>query len=94
MVERLGHRKIIARSDKEPAILALKKAVRRVGDVEIVLEEASVGDREANGLVENAIKNAQVQFRMIKDALESMPGNFRAPDLVCKSPRPSLRDSL
>ncbi len=29
MVERLGYRKIIMKSDNEPAILALKEAVRR-----------------------------------------------------------------
>ena len=34
MVERLGHRKIIMKSDNEPAILALKEAVRRESDVE------------------------------------------------------------
>ena len=56
------------RSDNEPAISALKEAVRRETDVEI---EVPVGDHQANGLFENAIKNAQGQFRMIQDALES-----------------------
>ena len=57
MVERLGYKKIIMKSDNEPAILALQEAVRRETDVEIVMEEVPVGDHQANGLVENAIKN-------------------------------------
>ncbi len=73
-VERLGHKKIIMKSDNEPAILALKEDVRRESDVEIVMEEVPVGDHEANGLAENAVKNVQGQFRVIKDALESGHG--------------------
>ena len=77
MVERSGHKKIIMKSDNEPAILALKEAVRRESDVEIAMEEVPVGDHQANGLAEiaeNAIKNVQGQFRVIKDALESRHG--------------------
>ncbi len=33
MVERLGHTKFIVKSDNEPAVLALKEAVRRESDV-------------------------------------------------------------
>ena len=62
------------KSDNEPAILALKEAVRRESDVEIVMEEVPVADHQANGLVENAVKNVQGQFRVIKDALESRRG--------------------
>ena len=74
MVERLVYRKIIMRSDNEPAILALKEAVRRESDVEIALEQVPVVHHQANGLVEIAIKNVQGQFRVIKDALESRCG--------------------
>ena len=38
------------------------------------MEEVPVGDHQANGLAENAIKNVQGQFRVIKDALESRHG--------------------
>ncbi len=74
MVKRLGCRRIIVRSDNEPAILALKEAVRGESDVEIVLEDTPVGDHRASGLAENAVKKAQGQFRVIKDALESRHG--------------------
>ncbi len=70
---KLGHRRIILRSDNEPAMLALKVAVRRESELEIALEEVPVNDHQANGLVENAVKNAQGQFRG-KDALESRIG--------------------
>ena len=74
MVERLGHKKIIMKSDNAPAILALKEAVRRESDVEIVMEEVPAGDHQANGLAENAVENVQDQFRVIKNALESRHG--------------------
>ncbi len=70
-VEQLGYNKIIMKSDSEPAILALKEAVRRETSVEVVVEESPVGDHQANGVAENAVKNVQGQFRVLKDALES-----------------------
>ena len=73
-IELLGYKNIMFRSDNEPAILALKDAVRKESDVEIILEEAPVGDHRANGLVENALKHVQGQFRVLKDALESRHG--------------------
>lgn len=70
-IEQLGYKKVILRSDNEPAILALKEAVRRETDVEIVSEEVPVGDHQANGSIENAVKQVQGQFRAIKDAFET-----------------------
>ncbi len=58
------------KSDIEPAILALKEAAWRESDIETVMEEALLGDRQANGAVENAVKNAHGQFRVAQDALE------------------------
>ncbi len=52
-------------------MLALKEAVRRESDVEIVMEGAPVGDRQAKGAVENAVKDARGQLRVVKDVLES-----------------------
>ncbi len=62
---------IIMRSDSGPAILALNEAVRREASVEIAMEEAPVGDRQANGVAENAVRNAQGQLRVLRNALES-----------------------
>ncbi len=74
MVEGLGHKKIIRKSYNKPAVLALKEAVRREIDVEIVTEEVPVGNHQAKWLVDVAINKAQAQFRVIKDALESRHG--------------------
>ena len=71
MLEQLGRRKAILSFDDEPALPVLKEAVRREVDVELIKEEAPVGDHQANGLVENAVKNVQGQFRVMKDALET-----------------------
>ncbi len=51
IIEQLGRKRAILKSDIEPAILALKEAARRECDVEIVPEEAPVRDRYANGLL-------------------------------------------
>ena len=40
------------------AAMALTEAVRREASVEIAMEEAPVGDHQANGAAENAVKNA------------------------------------
>ena len=74
IVEQLGYKRIVMKSDNEPAILLLKDLVRKETDVEIVMEEAPVGDHQANGAAENAVKNIQGQFRALKDALETRLG--------------------
>ncbi len=51
-VEQLGHTMVISKSDKEPAILALKVAVERETSVEIVVDENSVGDYPGKGAAE------------------------------------------
>ncbi len=48
-VESLCQRRIIMGSDSEPAILALKEAVGRETEVEIVPEAVPVGAHESNG---------------------------------------------
>ena len=58
-LEQLEYKKAILRSDNEPALLALKEAVRREIEVELIKAEVPVGDHQANGLVENAVKNVQ-----------------------------------
>ena len=70
-MEQLEYSKAIMKSDNAPAILGLKEAVRREASMEIVMEEAPVGDHQANGAAKNAVKNVQGQFRVLKDALES-----------------------
>lgn len=49
---------------------------------EIVLEEAPVGDHEANCSIEDAMNNLQGQLRVLKDALESRLGGRIAEEHV------------
>ncbi len=51
--------------------MALKESVRRETKVMIVMEEAPVGDYQANGVAGNAVKNVQCQYRVLKKAMES-----------------------
>ena len=74
ITEELGYKKVVMKSDNEPSILQLKDLVRKETDVELVMEEVPVGDHASNGSVENAVKNIQGQFRVLKDALESRLG--------------------
>ena len=55
-------KRIVMKSDIEQSIPLLKGLVRKETDVEVVMEEARVGDHQANGAAENAVKNIQGQF--------------------------------
>ena len=70
----LGHKRVVMKSDGEPAIVALKDAVKRESEVEIVPEESPVGEHQANGEVEAAVKQVQGQFRTTNDALDTRYG--------------------
>ena len=59
------------KSDGERSIVALKAAVRmRCGDVEILLQESPVGDHQANGAAEVAVRELKRQVRALKLMLE------------------------
>ena len=67
----LGYRKIIFKSDNEPAIIALKQGVREMtSDMEIIFEESPVGESSSNGEIEAVIKSVQGMVRTLKSALE------------------------
>ena len=55
-----GHRKLQLQSDQEVSIMALKTAVREhLRDVEILLHESPVGDPQANGAAEPAVREVK-----------------------------------
>ncbi len=56
MIMQLGYKKVLRCSDNEPAILALKDAVRKESDIEAIFGEAPAGDHQANRLIDNTIK--------------------------------------
>ena len=70
-ISTLGHRKIILKSDNEPAIMALKHRVmdllRQEHGMEVIPEECPVDDHQANGTVEHAVGEFAGQTRTPRD---------------------------
>ena len=71
-IESLGVKRFIFKSDQEPAILALKERVIETfgKNYKVIPEESLVGDHQANGEIENAIKEFEKQIRVLKLARE------------------------
>ena len=68
----LGLRRSVFKSDQEPAILALKQAVRdSMPTVEFAMEESLVEEHQSNGTIEVTVREIQKkQVRVMKNALE------------------------
>ena len=77
-LRRAGRWKMFVRSDREPAIRSLINAacatVTRVYGIEAAPEPVRVGDSDANGLAEVAVKEVKAKARSIKFALEKLLG--------------------
>ena len=71
----LGYKRVIIRSDQEPAIKKLKETVKRVSDTQIVCEESPVGESKSLGSVNVQIQALQGMVRTLRDAMESRYGN-------------------
>ena len=54
-IDLLGCREITLESDTEPAIVAFRNRVAAMCKAEVTTEDAVKGDKESNGLIENAI---------------------------------------
>ena len=73
-LERLGHKRIILKNDQEPAVMALRAAVKARSSVEIVPEESPAYESASNGEIKSTIRTIQDQIRTIKDDLECRIG--------------------
>ena len=73
-MEELGHKRVIVRSDQEPAILKLKQAVKREVSQEMVCEESRVGESPSVGSANVHISILQGQIRTLRDAVETEYG--------------------
>ena len=58
----LGYTELVLKSDGEPAISALKQAVRMERHERIVIESSPVKESKSNGAAENAVQQVQVSF--------------------------------
>ena len=75
----LGHVKLVMKSDNERAVVALVreslKAMRVELDIETASEEHSPAyDSQANGMVENGIRNTRGLFRTLRSCLQGRLG--------------------
>ena len=66
----MGYKRVILKSDQEPAIRKLKAAVRREYSLEIPEELSAVGDSQSNGEIEITIQVVEGQIRTLKCQLE------------------------
>ena len=74
-IQEAGTRKIVLKSDQEHAIVALKAEARRaIPEVEILMQESPVGDHQANGSIEVAIRELKKQVRVLKSSVEEKLG--------------------
>lgn len=74
-LKHLGYRRLVLHSDGEPSICALKTAtVLRLAGVEVVARESPVGDHQANGEAECAVREIKRQIRVLRYALEERIG--------------------
>ena len=69
-INKLGHTKVILKTDQEPAIRDVQRAVRDKRRQATILENSPVGESQSNGRVERCIQTVVAQVRTMKDALE------------------------
>eukprot|EP00972_Heterocapsa_arctica_P106916 15749113-Heterocapsa_arctica.AAC.1 len=71
-----GLKGFVFKSDGEPAIKAVKDNITTSLDQEyqVIHEESPVGDHQANGDIENAIREIEKEIRRLKGAAESHLG--------------------
>ena len=71
IIDFLGYKRLLFKSDQEAAILALKRRVsEEMPQVEFLMEESPVGDSRANGTIEVAVREVGRLVRTLKDAVE------------------------
>ena len=74
IIDSLGYKRVVLKSDQEPAILSMKEGIKNENAAEITFEELPGYDSKGNGEIEQAVQLVQGQFRAMKDALESRYG--------------------
>ena len=70
-IDLLGYREITLKSDTEPAIIAFRNRVAEACRAEVTTEDGVNGDKESNGLIENAVMLIRGIIRTIKCHIES-----------------------
>ena len=61
-VEKLGHQRLVLKSDQEPSIKALLQSVKREKHQDISFEHSPVAEHQSNGAAERQLKQCRVRF--------------------------------
>ena len=69
-VDALGYRKLIIKTDGEPALVEVQEAVARARVHETICENPLAYDPQANGGAERAVQEVKAQMRAVKIGLE------------------------
>ena len=75
VIMRSGLRRLIIKSDNEPAIVALvKELILEMPEIQFVPEHSPVGDHESNAIAERAVQELEKQIRVIKSDIDTKFG--------------------
>ena len=69
-IQRLGYKKVILKSDQEPALVNLINGVIEARDDSTIPECSPVGESQSNGVVERAVRSVKDQVRTLRLALQ------------------------
>ena len=69
-IEKLGYKKIILKSDGEPALKNIQEEVRRRREDPTIIENSPVGESQSNGIAERCVRAVFDQVRVLRHALE------------------------
>ena len=78
----LGHKRIILKSDQEPALVALLDEVKPRWGGDIIPERSIVQDSQGNGMIESGIRTVSGQIKTMKSSLEEHLGEIGS-DHIC-----------
>ena len=67
-LDALGYKRLLIRTDGEPAIIDLWRKVKEAWSGDIVKVEAATGDHDANGDAEQAVQHIEDEMRTWLDA--------------------------
>ena len=74
-LESLGYKRVLVRTDGEPAILDLWARVKQEWTGEVVKVEAATGDHDSNGEAEQAVQKVEDEVRTWKSTLDDAIGD-------------------
>ena len=71
----LGYRRVVMKSDQEPSIVALRRTVQQLWEMgEMTQEDSPAYDPKSNGAVERSVRGLKEQVRTMKSDLEGRLG--------------------